>query len=123
VVTQSAENLVWSGDGAANLWDLVSTNWLDAATRTVFTNGAFVVFDDTSSNATVNLAGALQPAFVTVNTATNYVFAGAGKISGTLTLTKTNSGRLIVLTTNDYNGVTTLGQGTIQIGNGLASGT
>ena len=35
---------------------------------------------------------------------------------------KTNSGTLTILTTNDYNGVTTIAQGTLQVGNGIASG-
>jgi len=122
LVTESSQKLVWTGDGAANPWDLISTNWLDAGMPVVFTNGNFVVFDDTSTNSSVNLMGALQPAFVTVNAATNYTFTGNGKITGTVTLTKTNSGTLIVLATNDYNGVTTIGQGTIQVGNGIVSG-
>jgi rhamnogalacturonan endolyase len=122
LVTQSAEKIVWTGDGAANLWDLVSTNWTDFGAPVVFTNGDYVVFDDTSTNSLVNLTGALQPSFVTVDAVTNYTFIGSGKISGTVTLTKTNSGTLTVLTTNDYNGVTTIAQGTIQVGNGLASG-
>jgi rhamnogalacturonan endolyase len=124
IVTQSSKVLVWTGDGAANLWDLVSTNWLDAGTPTAFADEDFAVFDDTSTNPVVNLTGALQPVAVTVNAAINtYTFAGTGKITGTVTLTKTNSGTLIVLTTNDYNGVTTISQGTIQVGNGVASGT
>jgi rhamnogalacturonan endolyase len=122
LVTESGEKLVWAGDGAANQWNFISTNWFDASQPAVFTNGNFVVFDDTSTNSLVNLVGALQPASVTVATATNYTLTGAGKITGPLTLTKTNSGTLIILTTNDYNGVTTIGQGTVQVGNGIVSG-
>jgi len=122
LVTESSEKLFWAGDGAANQWNLIGTNWFDAGQPAVFTNGNFVVFDDTSTNSVVNLVGALQPGFVTVAAATNYTFSGAGKITGTLTLIKTNSGTLIVLTTNDYNGVTTIGQGTVQVGNGIISG-
>ena len=40
-----------------------------------------------------------------------------------LSLTKTNSGALIILTANDYNGVTAIAQGTVQLGNGIYSGT
>src|SRR6185437_13364459 len=42
----------------------------------------------------------------------------AGKITGLGSLTKTNSGTLTLLTANDYIGGTTIGQGTIQVGNG-----
>jgi autotransporter-associated beta strand protein len=113
---------VWVGDGSANLWDLTSTNWLDAGFPDTFINGNFVTFDDSSTNQIVNLIGALSPAAVTVDAATNYVFQGAGKISGTVSFTKTNSGALTILTTNDYNGVTTIAQGTLQVGNGIVSG-
>ncbi|HEX4342477.1 MAG TPA: hypothetical protein VH255_03750, partial [Verrucomicrobiae bacterium] len=91
IVSANAADRIWVGDGAANLWDLVSTNWLEAGLPDVFTNGNFVIFDDSSTNPTVNLVGALQPADVTVSAAGDYVFSGAGKLSGALSLTKTNS--------------------------------
>ena len=87
-----------------------------------FGNGDFAVFNDTSTNPVVNLTGSLQPGSVTVDAINNYTFGGAGKISGALSLTKTNSGALIILTANDYNGVTTIAQGTVQLGNGIYSG-
>ena len=114
---------LWVGDGSANLWDSTSLNWLNAGYPDLFTNGTFVTFDDSSTNQTVNLAGALAPAAVMVDAAANYVFQGPGKITGTVSFTKTNSGTLTILTTNDYNGVTTIAQGTLQVGTGAASGT
>ena len=114
--------LVWQGDGSANLWDTASINWLFGGVPVNFGNGDFAVFNDTSTNTVVNLAGSLQPGSVTVNAANNYTFTGAGKISGALSLTKTNSGALTILTANDYNGVTTIAQGTVQLGNGISSG-
>ena len=124
IVTQSGgATRLWVGDGSANLWDLTSTNWLNADSPDVFSNATFVTFDDSSTNKTVNLVGALQPAAVTVDATTNYIFQGAGKITGTVSFTKTNSGTLTVLTANDYNGVTTIAQGILQIGNGVTSGT
>ena len=123
VVTQVAEQIVWKGDGAANLWDQASSNWLAAGTLTAFANGDDVTFDDTSTNVMVNLSGIIQPAFITVNALTNYTFAGAGSISGTVILTKTNSGSLTILTTNTFNGVVTVGEGTLQLGNGATGGT
>jgi len=114
--------LVWQGDGSANLWDTASINWLFGGVPVNFGNGDFAVFNDTSTNTVVNLTGSLQPGSVTVNAANNYTFTGAGKISGALSLTKTNSGALTILTANDYNGVTTIAQGTVQLGNGIYSG-
>lgn len=118
----AGSSLVWQGDGLANLWDATSTNWLFGSTLVDFGDGDYAVFNDTSTNTVVNLAGSLQPGSVTVDAANNYTFAGAGKISGALSLTKTNSGVLIILTANDYNGVTAIAQGTVQLGNGISSG-
>jgi autotransporter-associated beta strand protein len=89
----------------------------------VFTNGTFVTFDDSSPNHTVNLPAAVQPAAVTVDATANYTFQGAGKITGIVAFTKTNSGTLTILNANDYNGVTTIAQGTVQVGNGATSGS
>jgi autotransporter-associated beta strand protein len=114
--------LVWQGDGSANLWDETSVNWLLDGDPVDFGDGDFAIFNDTSTNTVVNLAGALQPGSITMDATNNYTFSGAGKISGALSLTKTNSGTLIVLTTNDYNGVTAIAQGTVQLGNGIYSG-
>ena len=115
---------VWVGDGSANNWDYTTTNWLNGATPDVFNDGNFAIFDDTgSSTPPINLTTTLQPASVLVNATINYTFSGVGKISGTGTLVKTNSGALTILTTNDYSGVTTIYQGVLQLGNGTAFGS
>ena len=114
----------WVGDSSANAWDDTTTNWLNGAALAVFSDGNFVTFDDTGSqNPPVNLTTTLQPAAVLVNAAGNYVFSGVGKISGSGTLTKTNSGALTILTTNNYSGVTTINSGILQLGNGATSGS
>ncbi len=123
IVTQSGGAArLWVGDGSANAWDLTSSNWLNAGFADIFTNGTFVTFDDSSTNLTISLPGSVQPAAVTVDATADYIFQGAGKITGTVSFTKTNSGTLTLLTANDYNGVTTIGQGTLQVGNGVTSG-
>jgi autotransporter-associated beta strand protein len=123
VVTQSSDAArLWLGDGSVNAWDVTSTNWLNAGLPDTFTNGTFVTFDDSSTNRTVNLPAAVQPAAVTVDAAADYIFQGGGKITGTVSFTKTNSGTLTLLTANDYNGVTTIAQGILQVGNGVTSG-
>ncbi len=124
IVSQSGgASRIWVGDGFANSWDLTSSNWLNAGLPDTFTNGTFVAFDDSSTNLTVNLPAAVQPAAVTVDAAANYTFQGAGKITGTVSFTKTNSGTLTILNPNDYNGVTTIAQGLLQVGNGVTGGT
>jgi autotransporter-associated beta strand protein len=120
----SGTQRTWKGDGLANNWDYTTANWLNGSAADVFSDGNLVTFDDTGSTTPpVNLTTTLQPATVLVNAAANYTFGGSGKISGTGTLTKTNSGTLIILTPNDYSGGTTIGQGILQLGNGTTSGS
>ena len=66
-----------------------------------------------ATNLTANLVGELTPASVTVNATANYTLTGTGKITGTTGLTKTNSGTLTILTTNDFTGPTIIGGGTL----------
>ncbi len=115
---------IWVGDSSLNNWDYTTTNWLSGAVLDTFSDATFAIFDDTGSTTPpVNLTTTLQPAGVLVNAAANYTFTGPGKISGTGTLTKTNSGALILLTANNYSGVTLLNQGILQLGNGTTSGS
>jgi autotransporter-associated beta strand protein len=110
-------NLVWAGDGANNTWDTgTSTNWLNGAAPAVFYFFDSPVFDDTgSTNPAINLIGTNTPASVTFNATKNYTLGGSGRISGYGTLTKTNSGTLTILATNDFAGPTVIAGGTLSI--------
>ena len=68
-----------------------------------------------STNLTATLVGELTPASLTVNATANYTLTGTGKITGTTALTKTNSGTLTILTTNDFTGPTVIGGGTLSV--------
>ena len=125
--TRPPASLVWSGNGSNNHWDDGTTpNWVNAALPDWFHFGDTVRFDDSgSTNPPVNLVGALSPESVTVDATLDYTFSGTGKISGTGGLTKTNSGTLTILTTNDYSGVTTIAGGVVSLArlvNGGATG-
>jgi autotransporter-associated beta strand protein len=114
----------WRGDGVANLWDHTTTNWLNNGSPQVFSDANFVRFDDAGSNTpAITLVGALAPKTVTVDAVVDYAFSGAGKITGAAVLSKTNSGTLTILTTNDFSGPTTIDGGALQLGNGLAAGS
>jgi autotransporter-associated beta strand protein len=118
-------SVTWKGDGTSNVWNGVTNNfvWLNGGLPDVFWDGDTVTFDNTGSNSLpVNLTAVVQPAFVGINATKNYTFSGAGKISGTTALQKDGSGTLILLTTNDYTGSTTINSGTLQVGNGAVSG-
>ena len=115
----TARNLVWKGDGSANIWDVSGApNWLSNATVTIFNNGDAATFDNSgSNNVAVTLVGTPQPALVTFNATKNYTFSGAGSITGTNVLLKSGTGALTINTTNTYSGGTVISNGSIVIGN------
>ncbi len=117
-VARPTANLVWVGDGTANLWDTGgSSNWLNGSSLDRFYTGDTNNFTDLSTNATVDISGIVAPAAVQVDSTNDYTFTGDGDITGTAGLTKSNSGRLIILNTNDYTGVTTISGGTLSVSN------
>jgi autotransporter-associated beta strand protein len=122
-------NLTWYGDGSANSWDTTSAgDWKNGAVFFAFQAGDPVTFDNSgAANPTVNVPLSVLPASVTVNAANDYTFTGVGNIGGGSTsLVKTNSGLLVIATTNGYTGPTIIGGGvleTINLNNGnTASG-
>ncbi len=110
-------NLKWTGNGGNNTWDEgITTNWLNGASPDLFYFFDTLLFDDTgSANPPVNLVGSLTPASLTVNATQDYTFSGSGKISGYGPLTKTNSGTLTILTTNDFAGPTVIAGGVLAV--------
>src|SRR5262249_13147465 len=115
------------------IWDVGSggtQNWSNNGTQTSndkFFNLDTVNFTGASVNRNVNLNTSVQPSTVNVNNSTgqDYTISGSGSIDGDSTvLNKSGSGKLTIATTNSYGGGTTLtGGGTIQLGNGAATGT
>ena len=119
VVVAGGRNLVWKGDGAANLWNVSgAANWLTNGVATVFYTGDSVTFNNTgSNNVPITLAGNLQPALVTFNATKSYILSGAGSVAGTNALIKTSTGTLTINATNTYSGGTVLSNGTTVLGN------
>jgi autotransporter-associated beta strand protein len=115
--SRAPASLQWVGDGANNVWDLgTNANWLNDGVPDRFYFLDDVTFDDAgSTNPAVRLSGPLNPKSVTVDASVDYAFSGSGKISGTTGLTKTNSGRLTLSTTNDYTGPTVIGGGALSV--------
>jgi autotransporter-associated beta strand protein len=117
-VSGNAANLVWKGDGSANVWDLSTTNnWDKGGTPDTFFNLDNVTFDGSGSTSpAVSLVGTLNAAVVTVNSATDYVFAGTGKLSGSTALLKQNSGKLTISgTAHDFVGPVNLDGGMVSV--------
>gem|GEM_PF-2150459 len=126
LVSGSGGLLTWLADpidtGDNPFWDVGTTlAWLNTGEGEIpdyFYAGDHVLFNDMrfESSTNVNIPGTVVPASVTVDSTGAYVFGGVGKISGGTALTKQNSGVLVINTTNDYLGLTTIDGGLVQIG-------
>lgn len=118
-------NLTWRGNGTDNNWDVTTTaDWWNGTSLVTFTNGDFVSFDNSgSNNIPLNLVGDLSPSTFNVNATNNYILAGSGKLTGTVVLTKTNSGTFTLATDNDYVGTTLIQNGTLQLGTNGTTGS
>ena len=126
LVSGSAASLVWNGDGSFNLWDVnASPNWLNGAAFDTFFSLDLVTFDDTAAPTSriVDITSTVIPRSVIVETALEYTFTGAGRISGVTGLTKNGVGKLTVATNNDNSGTTTINAGTLQVGAGSNRGS
>jgi len=112
-------NVTWLGNPVANDWDTLATkNWSINGTgpATNFVPGDNARFDNIGAvNPLVNVVDGVAPGSVTVDSTSGYTFTGNGSISGTGGLTKTNSGRLTILTTNAYTGVTAIEGGILTV--------
>jgi autotransporter-associated beta strand protein len=125
VAPVGAKDLVWRGD-LNNAWDITTTaNWrTTGGVSSTFTNGDFVTFNDSGSNSVpLDLASVVTPATFQFDATKNYVLAGAGKFSGVVILTKTNTGTLSIVTDNDNTGSTIINQGAVQMGTNGTTGT
>ncbi len=79
---------------------------------------AFVSSSHTLSGASITLTGV--GGYISTTDGANTI---ASQILGSMGLTKVGAGTLIVTSTNNYSGGTTINQGTLQIGNSGYSGT
>ena len=115
-------NLIWQGDGSANLWgNGTGTNWLNGANLVAFNSGDSVTFDDTGSNTpAIALSGSLPAGTVYVLAQQDYTFSGSGFLSGSTALFKTGSGQLNLFTANTATGGATINEGIVQVGDGAS---
>jgi autotransporter-associated beta strand protein len=120
---------IWVGDKGSD-WDINGTaNWTNSCAASSITYvessvpGAAVTFDDAAVTHFVNLTTTLSPALITVsNSVLNYTFSGAGTIAGPGALTKSGSAMLTIASDNSFTGGTLINSGTINLGNGGATG-
>lgn len=120
LVVTSVDTLVWTGANGSD-WNLNDAqNWKLASNSNAapYFQTDLVLFDDTASTGNVVIDGSILPGDVEVNNDTvEYVFSGSG-IAGSTDLIKSGPGKLTLLNANTYTGVTSVNEGTLQIGDG-----
>ena len=106
----------WVGN-VNDLWDTTTANWsILGVGGKKYTDGVGVLFGDTALTNNVDLTTTLSPSATLVNSTNNYAFyssGGSGSLNGG-DLTKGGSGKLTLLTANNYNN-TTIAGGTLQV--------
>jgi len=122
-------SVIWAAN-QNDIWDTSTANWSPSGPGSGFvTYGPLdpVTFDDEFSVAgPVDLAQAVNPQSITVNSAGTYKFLSSnqqGSLTGPGTLTLNNSGTLILDVSNQLTGAVTINSGTLQIGNGDTLGS
>lgn len=132
-VTGTGANLVWNnasaGGVAAGTWDTNTTaNFNNGGGNDVFQAFDSVTFNDTVAPAaakTINVAGQVAPALVTVNNSTGNDYtltaatAGAGSLVGAASIAKTGTGTLTLGANLNYastGGAISVGGGTFNLG-------
>lgn len=115
----SSGKLIWN---EGNTWDVqTSKNWTINDTSSFYHDGDDVLFDMSGSNANaIEIEDTLKPSLVTVYSSIDYVFDGAGMLSGSMPLIKAGPGMLTMNTDNDYTGETSVWNGELIL-NGILS--
>jgi autotransporter-associated beta strand protein len=117
-------DLVWNADSGE--WNSADNNWsgtVGGSPVTRYQDGDNVTFGEPAAPATVTVAaGGVKPGDVSFeNDAQDYTLAG-GPVAGD-TLTKKGDGKLTLTGDNAYAGGVVVEKGTLQIGNGGATGS
>ena len=118
-VTGSAANLVWTGDGVTNAWNVNNaSNWDNAGSSDKFYQTDSVSFTDAGDAAVpINVTGVLNAPVVTVNSTKDYTFSGPGSVTGSGQFTKSGTGSLTMAT--DFTpGAMNISGGSVSFGNG-----
>ncbi len=117
-------NDFWTGAASA-IWNTSAINWTRNGGPVAFNNGDYVNFNDSSAVTSVTLSGALNISGMTMlNSANNYLFTGTGSLTNSGTLQLNGGGKVTIANTgtNNFQGLTTISTGTLQLGNGGAGG-
>jgi len=96
--TAAADELLWQG-GASASWNTSDLNWSSGGGTAVFTPGADVRFDDSSSVTNVTLSEAVSAGSVVFSNSVHYLLAGS-RLGAATNFVKSGSGTLRINNTN-----------------------
>jgi len=114
-------DLTWNGATSAD-WDKISANWNNGTSSVAFTDSAKVLLNAVNpASNTINITDQIGIKALVVQSDSNFILSGTGKLSGQGSVNKTGTGNLSLLTGNTYTGATVVHNGTLTI-NTLANG-
>lgn len=112
---RSASTISWTGS-TNGVWDLASTkNWSMNGEEEIFVGNDTVIFPAVASSRSINISETLNPVHMEINSALPYAFDGAGKLTGTMSLLKKNTGLVNINNRNDFTGKVVLEGGTLNV--------
>ena len=120
-ITASNDRVKWTGV-TNTTWDVNTTaNWqtVAGAAAVAYLQNDDLLFDDSGTNTSITLGATVTPSAVEFSntTAVSYTLAGAGVLSGPMSLTKTGDGTVTLNGTaaHTYTGATNVNAGTLAI--------
>ncbi|HEX3718178.1 MAG TPA: autotransporter-associated beta strand repeat-containing protein [Verrucomicrobiae bacterium] len=127
VTGSSGANLDWASESDPT-WNSVTTNWLNLQTEqpSIFYTGDNVLLDDTPgvvTTLTIPAGVSVSPNILSNNSAANaFTISGAGQISGSASILKTNTSVFTIATANTFTGSVEVQNGVLATANGAALG-
>jgi autotransporter-associated beta strand protein len=126
-ITATNDRVKWTG-GTNTTWDVNTTaNWqtVAGAAAVTYLQNDDLLFDDSGTNTSITLGTTVTPSAVEFSntTAVSYTLAGAGVLSGPMSLTKTGDGTVTLNGTaaHTYTGATNVNSGTLSINTGAST--
>jgi autotransporter-associated beta strand protein len=113
----------WIGK-TTSLWDKTSANWETSIGSALYADGETVMFDARGNNANpIVLNSNFSPAKILAmnSEGKDYVFSGAGKLTGSMDFVKGLSGTITFNGDYDYTGTTVISEGGLNINGSLVS--
>ena len=126
LLVSANDRVIWDGTASTAWTTAINGNWKLQSTLAAadYIEGDDVIFQDTPTNSTVDIAANVTPTNVsfTNTAATTYTVTGAGGINGATSLTKTGNGTVVLRTQNGYGGATTVSAGTLELDHDATGG-